>query len=249
MSQSRLRKRPSVNYLDDLRLPRVRRAKIKAASPDRLYPLRVVDEDEVRQLVKVHYEGYSTSYDEWRAKDDIVDLHSGDETGHGDGDTFSEDTLDACSLISPFNLYRELVVGIKASLTSGRKKSPQIRLRMPFDRLIFDGGLKARAVEAGGGKYTIKQYQDLQDILGEGWYYRGLNEHGDFCFVILQSIRFHLYQRRPIADYQPLKEGDEVCTKAVHHPGYMLAFDFVRGDGTREDFHHHNHGAFLPPDD
>ena len=41
-------------------------------------------------------------------------------------------------------------MGIKASLTSGRKKSPQIRLRMPFDRLTFDGGLKARAVEAGG---------------------------------------------------------------------------------------------------
>ena len=92
MSQSRLRKRPAVNYLDDLRLSRVRRTKIKAAPPDRLYPLRVVDEDEVRELVKVHYEGYSTSYDEWRAKDDIVDLHSGDETGHGDGDTFSEDT-------------------------------------------------------------------------------------------------------------------------------------------------------------
>ena len=93
MSQSRLRKRPAVNYLDDLRLSRVRRTKIKAAPPDRLYPLRVVDEDEVRELVKVHYEGYSTSYDEWRAKDDIVDLHSGDETGHGDGDTFGENTL------------------------------------------------------------------------------------------------------------------------------------------------------------
>ena len=52
-----------------------------------------MDEDEVRELVKVHYEGYSTSYDEWRAKDDIVDLHSGDETGHGDGDTFGENML------------------------------------------------------------------------------------------------------------------------------------------------------------
>ena len=64
-----------MNYLDDLRLPRARRAKIKTASPDHLYPLRVVDEDEVRQLVKVHYEGYSTSYDEWRARDDIVDFN------------------------------------------------------------------------------------------------------------------------------------------------------------------------------
>ena len=66
--------------------------------------------------------------------------------------------------ILPFNLNHEVLVGIKAALTSGRKKSPQVRLRMPFDMLIFDGGLKARGVEAGGGKYTIKPYQDLQDI-------------------------------------------------------------------------------------
>ena len=112
MSQSRLRKGPVVNYQDDLQLPRARRAKIKAALPDRFYPLRGVDEDEVRQLVKVHYEGYSANYDEWRAKDNIVDLHSGDETGHGHGDTFSEDTPEAGLPISPFNLYRELVVGI-----------------------------------------------------------------------------------------------------------------------------------------
>ena len=83
-----------------------------------------MDEDEVRELVKVHYEGYSTSYDEWRAKDDIVDLHSGDQTGHGDGDTFGENTPEAGSLICLFNLYRELVVGIKASLTSGQKEKP-----------------------------------------------------------------------------------------------------------------------------
>ena len=62
-----------MNYLDDLRLPRARRAKLKAASPDRLYPLRVMDEDEVRELIKVHYEGYSTSYDEWRARGHITE--------------------------------------------------------------------------------------------------------------------------------------------------------------------------------
>ena len=38
---------------------------------------------------------------------------------------------------------------------------------MPLDKLTFDGGLNLRE-EAGGGKYTIKHYQDLQDILGRG---------------------------------------------------------------------------------
>ena len=67
--------------------------------------------------------------------------------------------------ILPFNLNHELMVGIKAALTSGRKESQQIKSRMPLDKPIFDGGLKDRGVEAGVGKYTIKQYKDLQDIL------------------------------------------------------------------------------------
>ena len=55
---------------------------------------------------------------------------------------------------------------------------------MPFHvtKLIFDGGLKARGVEVGWRKYTIKQYEDLQDILKlEGrWYYRGLNDASSY---------------------------------------------------------------------
>ena len=53
---------------------------------------------------------------------------------------------------------------------------------MPFVKLLFDGGLRVRSVAADGvhGKYTIKEYSDLSDILRPDWYYRGLNEHGDF---------------------------------------------------------------------
>ena len=169
---SSLRKSQAVDYLDDLPLPRARRAKVKAESPDRLYPLQVVEEDEERQLVKVHYEGYSTIYDEWRARDEIIDLQPDNETAREDGNAVEDtDSGPGIAPILPFSMYHELMVGIKAALTSGRKKSPQVRLRLPFDKLIFYGGLKARGVEAGGGKYTIKQYQDVQDILGEGWWY------------------------------------------------------------------------------
>ena len=203
-----------MNYLDDLSLPRARRDKTKAVSPDRLYPLRVVEEDEERQLVKVHYEGYSATYDEWRPRDEIIDLQLDSETGREDNDAVENCGTDVFpAQILSFNLNHELMVGIKAALTSGRKKSPQVRLRMPFDKLIFDGGLKVRGVEAGGGKYTVNQYQDLQDILGGGWYYRGLNEHGDFCFIILGSICFCLYRRHPTVNYQPLEKDEEVCMK------------------------------------
>ena len=118
---------------------------------------------------------------------------------------------------------------------------------LELDKLMFDGGLKARGVSVGSGKFTIRQHSDLQDILGANWYYRGLNGHGDFCYVILQSVRYYLYKRRPLADYQPLQESQELCSKTVLQPGYMLAFDFVRGDGTREDFHSGSSG-FVPPE-
>ena len=92
------------------------------------------------------------------------------------------------------------------SLTSGRKKISHVKLTMLFDKLLFDGCLRVRCVAADGvhGKYTIKEYSDLSDILGPDWYYRGLNEHGDFCFVILRSMHYKLYKMRPIDDYKGL---------------------------------------------
>ena len=64
----------AVNYLDDLPLPSARRSRIKATSSDHLYPL-IVEEDDERQLVKVHYKDYSTSYDERRSRDEIVEQY------------------------------------------------------------------------------------------------------------------------------------------------------------------------------
>ena len=91
------------------------------------------------------------------------------------------------------------------SLTSGRKKiSRHVKLRMLFEKFLFDGGLRVRCVAADGvhGKYTIKEYSDHSDILGPDWYYRGLNEHGDFSFVILRSVHYYLYKMSPIDDYK-----------------------------------------------
>ena len=40
--------------------------------PDNLYPIQVVDEDLTR--FKVHYVGFSSSDDEWKVKEDVVDI-------------------------------------------------------------------------------------------------------------------------------------------------------------------------------
>lgn len=58
----------------------------------KLYWLTVVEEDQEKGLVKVHYVGYENKYDEWRLKEDIVDIHeevsdsSSDESHEGDFD-------------------------------------------------------------------------------------------------------------------------------------------------------------------
>lgn len=77
---------------------------------------------------------------------------------------------------------------------------------MPFDRILFDDGLKARAVaktcqQKQPRKYTIQQYSDLNDLLGDRWHVRGLNGAGDYCYVIKDTVEFYLYNRRPLVDY------------------------------------------------
>ena len=38
----------------------------------KLYPVSVIEEEDDR--VKIHYEGYSDEYDEWRSKSDIKSI-------------------------------------------------------------------------------------------------------------------------------------------------------------------------------
>ena len=70
-----LRKKERKDYkqLSDFQLPRLRAAKDKL----KLYELEIVEEDVLTQRVKVHYIGYGSEDDEWRDKDEIVDLLPG----------------------------------------------------------------------------------------------------------------------------------------------------------------------------
>ena len=105
---------------------------------DHLYPLVIIDEDKECQLVKVHYEGYPSKYDEWRPKNDILDLEASKDDANDDIAPTSA-VLES-EPVSTFNLYQKLLINIKAALTGGHKKSTHARVRMPFDKLTFDGG-------------------------------------------------------------------------------------------------------------
>lgn len=199
----------------------------KSKPKDELFPIEVVDEDASRY--KVHYVGFSSTHDEWTSKEEVVDLASGE-----DSDSLNDKT---CMAADRFSLYRELATKIKLALNSSRKESPEVRIDMPFDKIEFQGGLMQCGVKKryirGIQRFCIQKYQDLNGLLGKDWHFRGLNSNGDFRYIILSTVEFYLYNRRPIKEYFPSDSCPEPLERTL---GNMLVFTFVKGDGTPAQF-------------
>ncbi len=210
--------------LADVKVPKAKRS-AGCGSSGGLYPVNIVQEDGNRY--KVHYVGYSSCYDEWKENEELVKLDAAGES-YAEGD----------SRVEPFSLYNELSHRIKASLKSGRKESPIVKIEMPFDRVTFDGGLGVCGVPKrfihGTQRYSISSFKDLNRLLGSNWHVRGINKNGDFCYVILNTAEFYLYHRRPLKEYTPTCSGNPVEVKI--ELGHALVFSFVRGDGTPDKF-------------
>ena len=70
-------------------------------------------------------------------------------------------------------LYRELALKIKSCLSCARKSSLLVKIESPFDKLQYDGGLRAygkfKCFSRGNEHYAISQYSDLDDLLGKNW--------------------------------------------------------------------------------
>ena len=77
-------------------------------------------------------------------------------------------------------------------MTCSRKDSPSIKISMPFDILLYNGGLKAAGVlsgiSAGIQHYKLKNYADLNHLLGRNWHFRGLNAMDMLYWIQLISI-------------------------------------------------------------
>lgn len=102
-----------------------------------------------------------------------------------------DEDLVASTSSKRFSLHRELGSKIKTSLNSERKDSPVVKIDMPFDQIEFNGGLRLcgtrKRFVRGVQRYTITEYQDLNQFLGANWHYRGLNSNGDFCFAVKEN--------------------------------------------------------------
>ena len=199
-------------------LPRSKRAK-----EQELFPIEIVENDATTCRVKIHYCGYSSEDDEWRDPGDIVDLSSPTPL-----------------LTSSFSLHQELALKIKRSLQNTRKSSPEVRIEMDFDKVLYDSGLKVhgqmKKVQRGVEIYNVTKYADLDELLGPKWFIRGFNENGDFCYAILDTVHYYLRARRSLVEFKPTSDNSR-HRKCVYSQGYSLVFCFIRGDGVACDFH------------
>lgn len=103
---------------------------------------------------------------------------------------------------------------------------------MPYDHYLFTGGLqqagKFLKFSQGHTVYTITKYESLAHILGQGWHLRALNKEKDFSYVILDTVEFYLHRRSSVEDaIDPERSVDG---------GYVLVFEFTRGDGEESDW-------------
>lgn len=198
---------------------------------DKFYRLKVIEEDETRGWVKVNYMGYSSQYDEWRPKSDIIDLSEPKEVENSQ-DGVGEDVSIPFPK-RPFNLFEDLATKIKFQLVSSRKESPCRRISMVFDCIYFEGLIRrASTISKSKGShqvYTILKFSKLNDILGERWFIRGLNESGDFCYVKPGTVEFYLKSLSGKIDFQLSANG--ILSRSTFGVGYQLVFSFVRGDG------------------
>jgi len=86
-------------------------------------------------------------------------------------------------------------------------EDPKVRIQLAFNNNSVEL-LKQQAVLLttqchSHQSYGIKEYKDLNELLGEQWYLRVANVNGDFSYAILQTIQIHVFYPKPLLDFTP----------------------------------------------
>ena len=70
--------------------------------------------------------------------------------------------------------------------------------------MIINCGLKAAGVpsciSAGIQHHKLKNYADLNHLLGRDWHFRGLNANGDYGYAVLDTIDFYIRKCRALSN-------------------------------------------------
>ena len=226
-------RRHKVDYkqlVECAKLPRTK--KICTPGDKQLFPVEILEAE--NNQVKVHYIGYGKEDDEWKDKSEI-------ETVLGEDDNPASGIVETDPLVGyqPFSLYKELRIRIKRSLTCNRTASPLVKISMPFDIFLFNGGLKCYGVpsekKCGIQHYKVNNYSDLDDLLGSNWHFRGLNVNGDYGYAVLETINFYIHKSKSLVEFMPSKVNNTFASLNTS-TGYSLVFCFVCNYGTADTF-------------
>ena len=208
------------------------RGSSNSANPNRLYDIEILEEEDYQ--VKIHYVGYSSQYDEWIRKSEIQYKPGRPLAARHDN---HEPSLDDPSLV-----FSALGSSIKQKLIpSGGREDPAVRIQVPCTQKTFQL-LKRRGRSLGKSRardcFTLRNYCDLDDLLGEGWHLRVANANGDFSHVILETIRYYMMRPKPLLDFEPRGRTDleeiELVPFYTEQPT-MIVFQFVKKDGNRRE--------------
>ena len=187
--------------------PSLPRRRATSSLKRNLYDIEIVDEDEESDRVRIHYVGYSSEYDEWRNRSEIVVRPP---------QTVIPPRVDPVSFS-----FSNLLSAIKKQLKPSRE-DPAIRIQLPFEEedceFLIQKGTKCE----NSNQFKINSYSEL-GVLGEDWHYRVVNTRGDFSFIVLETVRFHVYRPKPILEYVP-KLKDSKLPAYTHQQTQLFFF-------------------------
>ena len=126
--------------------------------------------------------------------------------------------------VSPYSCYDNLAYQVKLALNSSRRCSPEVKIEVAMDLVIFRGrlahvGTMLPACVRGQPIYGIQHYRDLDSFYGKGWHLRILNRGGDFCYCKKESMQFYLHKRKDITEV----DGNGMVLRSVRG-GYSVCF-------------------------
>ena len=212
---------------------------VKRKKDNALYEIEVKEVDRDRNLVRIHYKGYGSNYDEWRP------FGNADT----DGEYFpflrqekvpvvSEESVSDRSDVLRSKLYRE----IKKKLHSSKKDDPQIRIEIDAQEDAYNNVLGSLSTKAANERGRLVQYMEsnllLDVVLGINWDKRIFNCNGDFAYVVDGTVKFWLARKSPIVEYKFVGHGK--LLKSVIEDTTQVVFTFVRGDGNKHQYEHTN---------
>ena len=167
----------------------LRQQRRQQASKNKPYDIEIVEEDWSR--VKVHYCGYSSEFDEWKLKSEVM---------------YAKPTFKPSE--QQFSPLTELACAIKKWLLPRRSDDPEVRIHVLCDLPSF-WVLQGLGKPRKGGamtdtdckqQYTINDFHDLDDFLGKKMASKGSEHSWRFLLCYTWKTLF-LSQGHPILDY------------------------------------------------